>query len=176
MSIVTKPEYIFRASPNYEPRVQPIQFVILHGTWMDSDEAALARLTDPQSKVSCHYYIDYQGNLIQLVADDMVAWHAGKSHWGDIEGLNAHSLGIEIANPGDGSGEGAPLVDQVRPYTPAQYDTLRQLLNYLMHKHNVLPENVLGHSDIAPGRKTDPGDHFDWNELAALGIEKPRHS
>lgn len=174
--VAKKPACTYMASPNWEEREHAIQFIILHGTWMDDDAAALARLTDSGAKVSCHYYIDYQANLIQLVADDKVAWHAGKSCWGDIEGLNAHSIGIEIANPGDGTGEGAAAVAQITPYTTAQYNTLIKVLNYLMKHYNIPPENVLGHSDIAPQRKTDPGHHFDWAKLASLNIEKPRRS
>ena len=151
-------------SPNHEPRVQPVKFIIIHGTWMDDDQAALARLCDPVAKVSCHYMIDRQGKLYQLVADDQVAWHAGQSAWGLDTSLNAHSIGIEIGNSGETSGEA---------YNEAQYQTLETLLAELLKRHNLKPVAVLGHSDIAPHRKDDPGRHFNWQRLEAKGLAQP---
>lgn len=153
-------------SPNFAPRREDVGFIILHGTWMADDKSALSRLCDPAAEVSCHYYIDGGGNLLQLVKDTECAWHAGISAWKDIESLNQHSIGIEIANPGE---------DRKRPYTPAQYETLEVLLESLIKKHHIKPENVVGHSDIAPWRKTDPGKHFDWSRLEEKGLAGKWH-
>mgnify|MGYP001463408265 CR=1 FL=1 len=146
----------WRQSPNFDQRLVPVRYIVLHGTWMDDDEEALTRLCDPQAKVSCHYFIGKEGELYQLVKEKNIAWHAGVSEWGDIDGLNAHSIGIEISNPGEGKG-----VD----YTQKQYEVLIALLKDLMARHDIHSEHILGHSDISPGRKTDPGFHFDWGVL-----------
>lgn len=148
-------------SPNHAPRVEPIKYIILHGTWMDDDTAALARLCDPAAEVSCHYFITRSGELLHLVAENCVAWHAGKSSWQGDEMLNKNSIGIEISNPG---------VDKGVPYTPAQYATLLALVRNISTRHAISPKHVLGHSDIAPGRKDDPGPHFDWNILVKAGV------
>ena len=148
-------------SPNFANRHEKIEYIILHGTWMTDDKSALKRLCDPVAEVSCHYYIDYSGNLLQLVKDSDCAWHAGRSAWKDIESLNQHSIGIEIANPGE---------DARRPYLETQYQTLEALLKKLIKEHQIKPEDVIGHSDIAPWRKTDPGKHFDWHLLEKKGL------
>jgi N-acetylmuramoyl-L-alanine amidase len=148
-----------------------VRFVVIHGTWMADDRAALDRLTDEASEVSAHYLITRAGELIQMVSEDDTAWHAGKSSWQGVEGLNAHSIGIELGNRGDGGGEGASPVSEVEPYTEAQYATLITLLRNIMARHPaVTPANVLGHSEISPGRKTDPGAHFDWARLVKAGV------
>ncbi len=151
-------------SPNFAPRTEPIRYVIVHGTWMDDDASALQRLCDTQAEVSCHYMITYDAETIQLVKDDDVAWHAGKSQWGDLESLNKHSIGIEISYQGEASNE---------PYLEAQYEALEALLTDLLHRHRIPPEKVLGHSDIAPHRKDDPGRHFDWVRLERKGLAAP---
>jgi N-acetylmuramoyl-L-alanine amidase len=148
-------------SPNYGTNRLTTDFVIIHGTWMENDADALARLCDPATEVSCHYYIDYAGNLLQLVDEAHVAWHAGVSRWGQLEKLNLHSIGIEIANPGIGKNT---------PYTEAQYETLLALLADVCERHKISPQHVLGHEDIAPNRKDDPGPHFNWQRLRAAGL------
>lgn len=155
-------------SPNHEPRQHPIGYVILHGTWMADDQAALDRLCDPLAKVSCHYFITKSGEIYQLVRDEHVAWHAGVSAWAHLTGLNKYSLGIEISNPGEATGT---------PYNEAQYKALEQLLRQLLKHHRIPPTHVLAHSDIAPERKDDPGIYFDWQRLVDKGLAaawKPR--
>ena len=151
-------------SPNHAPRTEPIQYIILHGTWMDDDTSALERLCDPKAEVSCHYLITYKAETLQLVKDDNIAWHAGKSQWGDLIGLNKHSIGIEVSYQGE---------DCHCPYLETQYTALERLLTDLMTQYNIPPQNVLGHSDIAPDRKNDPGKHFDWARLEKLGLASP---
>lgn len=151
-------------SPNFAPRTDPIRYVILHGTWMDDDAAALARLCDKTAEVSCHYLITYDAETLQLVKDDHVAWHAGVSQWGDVVSLNKHSIGIEISYQGEQSCE---------PYREAQYQALEALLADVLQRHNIPPQNVLGHSDIAPQRKNDPGRYFDWARLERAGLAAP---
>lgn len=142
-------------SPNYDARKAiPIDFIVIHGTWMQSANDALSRLCDPESKVSCHYFIDETGNIIQLVDDQYRAWHAGISHWRGITDMNACSLGIELQNNGDA------------PYQAQQIDALIQLCKKLQAHYNIPHSALLGHSDIAPDRKDDPGVYFPWAALA----------
>ena len=171
----------WRPSPNFRARkpAEQLIFVVVHGTWMTDDEAALARLTDPASEVSAHYYLARDGALTQLVREAEVAWHAGTSQWhdpefGQLEGLNGWSLGVEIGNAGPFP-HGAPSVADeaavpdwglAEPYVDAQYATLRALLADVMARHPAItPTRVLPHSAVAPGRKSDPGGHFDWQRL-----------
>lgn len=163
MSAEATLNFVEYASPNREARTLPVRFIILHGTWMASDREALARLCDPESKVSCHYFIDQQGALYRLVEEDYVAWHAGQSVWEDIQSLNGHSIGIEISHPGP---------SDPRPYHEAQYQTLEILLEDICQRYSIKPECVLGHSDIAPGRKDDPGPFLDWQRLVDKGLAK----
>lgn len=172
-------------SPSYRARRldERLEFVILHGTWMQGDEGALARLTDPLAEVSCHYYITRAGEILQLVSEADVAWHAGKSQaetsdGGIIDGVNGWSLGIEMANSGPFL-NGTPTPDEeanpdwskVEPYTLAQYGALVDLLRDIMQRHTgIVPERVLGHDAVSPGRKSDPGVHFDWEYLMAAGV------
>jgi N-acetylmuramoyl-L-alanine amidase len=149
--------------------------IVLHATYMASDEAALQRLCDHATEVSCHYYVARDGSITQLVADDDVAWHAGQSRWvfpdgAEVEGLNGHSIGVEIGNAGpfgilypDGPPkelEQAPDWTQAEPFTEAVLASLTALLRDLLHRHGLGPEAVVGHDQLAPGRKTDPGPHF----------------
>lgn len=162
---------------------EAIRYVIVHGTWMVDDDEALARLCDPVVGVSAHYYITRDGGVVQVVPESRVAYHAGKSFWEDPEkgalnGLNAWSLGIEIGNAGPF--ENAPTPEQEKdvsdwskaePYTEAQYQALVALLRDIMARNpQVVAERVLGHEDIAPGRKIDPGPHFDWQRLVEAGV------
>lgn len=170
-------------SPNHRERTtdERLRYVILHGTWMADDEAALARLTDPVAGVSCHYLITHDGDLVQLVDESRVAFHAGQSTWEGTNGLNGYSLGIELGNAGPfatpptPAQEACPDWAAAKPYTEAQYATLIHLLADIIARHpHITPTHVLGHSEVSPGRKSDPGPHFDWNRLAAAGVAIPR--
>lgn len=151
-------------SPNYGERKDGVKpsYLILHYTNMDSAAEALTRLCDPESAVSAHYTIDEDGAVYRHVDEDKRAWHAGRSYWRGITDMNSHSVGIELVNPGHSHG--------YRDFPLAQIDALRELAQDIMARHAVPPENVLGHSDIAPGRKIDPGHKFPWRSLAVQGV------
>ena len=158
----------FHASPNFSPRDADVKFIVLHGTWMSDDAEVVQRLCDADAEVSCHYFIDFNANLHQFVKEEDSAWHAGVSCWQGIEGINKHSIGIEVSNLGEEAGV---------PYTEAQYTALIVLLKDLLARYNLPPEAVIGHSDIAPNRKNDPGAHFDWKILEEAGVAaKPKLS
>jgi len=146
-------------SPNFGSRSEgtDIEFIILHYTAM-STENSLERLCDPVYEVSCHYLIDPSGICYQLVDDNKRAWHAGKSYWRGYVDLNSRSLGIELVNSGNEN------------YPEAQMKSLIRLLKYLIRSFKLNPKNVLGHSDIAPSRKLDPGKWFNWKKLSANGV------
>ena len=146
-------------SPNFGSRSEgtDIEFIILHYTAM-STENSLERLCDPVYEVSCHYLIDPSGICYQLVDDSKRAWHAGKSYWRGYVDLNSRSLGIELVNSGNEN------------YPEAQMKSLIRLLRYLIGSFKLNPKNVLGHSDIAPSRKLDPGKWFNWKKLSANGV------
>ena len=129
---------------------------------MKSDKLAINKLTSFNSNVSCHYYITRKGKLIQIVPDLYVAWHAGKSSWKNIKSLNRYSIGIEIQNPGH--------ENFYEKFSIKQMNSLKKLLKILITKYKINLKNVLGHSDIAPNRKKDPGEKFPWKELAKLKI------
>ena len=151
-------------SPNFDERAGGIQpgFIILHYTGMPTETLALKRLCDPAAKVSAHYFIRDKGEIIQLVEDSKRAWHAGVSYWDGITDINAHSIGIEIANPGHEFG--------YRPFPDAQIASVITLCQALMQRYGIAAHHVLGHSDIAPERKDDPGELFPWESLAAQGV------
>lgn len=133
--------------------------VVLHYTAMESAEAALARLCDPTppeglSPVSCHYLISELGEIWQMVDEQDRAWHAGVGAWGPVRDVNSHSVGIELANRGD------------HPFSEPQMDALERVLDGIMGRWSIPPARVIGHSDMAPGRKADPGVRFDWQRLA----------
>jgi len=153
-----------RASPNHDGRgaAMRIDMLVLHYTGMTSAAAALERLCDAAARVSAHYLVEEDGVLWRLVAEDRRAWHAGISHWQGESDLNAVSLGIEIVNPGHEWG--------YRPFPPPQMDTVERLCLDLLRRHPIPPWRVVGHSDIAPDRKTDPGELFDWPRLARSGV------
>ena len=152
-----------RPSPNRDARpVGPVDILILHYTGMRTAEAALDRLCDPDAKVSAHYLIDEAGLVVSLVPEAERAWHAGISHWRGHERLNDRSIGIEIVNPGHEFG--------YRPFTPAQYGALVPLARAILERWPIPARNVVGHSDVAPERKDDPGELFDWPRLATAGI------
>lgn len=145
-------------SPNYDSRDNsPIEYIILHYTEI-SLEDAISKLCNKESKVSTHYVICANGEIEQLVDDEHRAWHAGESYWQGKEGLNKYSIGIEIDNLGN------------TPFSDKQMQSCVSLCKHLMQKYDIKRENVLGHSDIAPRRKIDPGIYFDWAYLAKHGI------
>lgn len=153
---------ILQLSPNHSERLEPISLIILHYTGMPSGAEALARLCDPASQVSAHYLIEEDGSLYQLVADNRRAWHAGISSWQGERDVNSISIGIELVNPGHEFG--------YRPFPKIQMECLTQVLTELCARHNITPCNVIGHSDVAPERKQDPGELFDWAWLAQAGF------
>ena len=153
-----------RPSPNREPRPDgaAIDILVLHYTGMRTAEEALERMCDPASKVSAHYCIDETGTITRLVPEDQCAWHAGQSWWRGYQNVNARSIGIELANPGHEFG--------YMPFPAIQMTALILLSSAVTRRHNIPRRNVVGHSDIAPSRKQDPGELFDWKRLAAAGI------
>lgn len=144
------------ASPNFNER-RP-NFVILHHTTNDAADVALRTLTDPVREVSAHYLIARDGTLYQLVDERHRAWHAGQSYWGGVTDLNSSSIGIELDNNGS------------EPFPQAQIDTLLALLADLRTRYRIPAANILGHADVAPGRKVDPSAHFPWRTLAQHGF------
>lgn len=160
MTIVDTP------SPNFNERKLPISMIVLHYTGMIDAQAALGRLCDPLAEVSAHYLVDEDGTVHRLVAEDKRAWHAGKSRWRGIEDVNSASIGIEIVNPGHELG--------YRPFSEEQIDALVPLVARIKETHGITRGNVVGHSDIAPARKQDPGELFPWHRLARLRLALPR--
>ena len=152
-----------RPSPNHGPRRTgaPVDMLIIHYTGMPSAQAALDRLCDPASEVSAHYLIDEDGAVWQLVPEDRRAWHAGKSFWAGETDINSRSIGIELANPGHGP--------DYHPFPDAQMTVLERLCRDIQARFPMPSRFVLAHSDIAPGRKQDPGELFDWRRLAESG-------
>jgi N-acetylmuramoyl-L-alanine amidase len=159
-------EIIDSPSPNFDERLLPVTMLVLHYTGMPDFAGALARLKDPEAKVSAHYLVAEDGQILRLVPEEKRAWHAGKSWWRGVEDVNSASVGIEIVNPGHEFG--------YRPFPEQQVDALLPLVADIMKRHGIRPVNVLGHSDIAPTRKEDPGELFPWARLARLGLAMPR--
>jgi len=153
-------------SPNFDERDQPISIVVLHYTGMATGEAAIERLRDPEARVSAHYLIAEDGQVLRMVAEEHRAWHAGVSYWRGLHHVNGASIGIEIVNPGHEFG--------YRPFTAQQMESLVPLLAGIVRRHGVPRANVVGHSDIAPARKQDPGELFDWALLASHGLAVAR--
>lgn len=153
------------ASPNWNERRLPVSMVVLHYTGMESADAALARMCDPAAEVSAHYMIDEDGTVTRLVPEECRAWHAGRSYWRGITDINSASVGIELVNPGHEFG--------YRPFPEAQIEALVPLLAEIVDRHDVPRANVVGHSDVAPARKQDPGELFDWERLAEYGLVLP---
>ena len=151
-------------SPNVEPRQNGLKpdMLLLHYTGMDSAEAALDWLTREESGVSCHYLVDAEGRIAQMVPESERAWHAGQSLWQGETDINSCSIGIEIHNPGH---------DFDYPDFPdAEMRAVEALCRDILSRHAIPPHRVLAHSDVAPGRKRDPGEKFDWQRLARAGI------
>lgn len=153
-------------SPNFGERTLPVTMIVLHYTGMVDAASAIARLTDPASQVSAHYLIDEDGTIHRMVAEDKRAWHAGRAHWRGITDINSASVGIELVNPGHEWG--------YRAFPDAQIDALIPLVHAIKDRHQITRGNVVGHSDIAPIRKQDPGELFPWNRLARLRLALPR--
>ena len=147
-------------SPNFGERRDGAipDMVVLHYTAMDSATAALERLSAPEAEVSAHYLISETGEVFSLVAEEMRAWHAGAGQWGSVTDVNSRSIGIEIANTG------------FAPFPEPQMVALEGLLQDIMRRWAIQPERIIGHSDMAPGRKIDPGLRFDWQRLALGGL------
>lgn len=152
-------------SPNFDPKkrkTNQIKFLILHYTGMKTEKAAINRLTDIKSRVSAHYLIKQNGEIITLVPDLYTAWHAGKSVWKNYTSLNKDSIGIEIVNPGHDI--------NYKKFSKIQLAALVRLSKFLIKKYRINLKNILGHSDIAPERKKDPGEKFPWKLLSKKKI------
>ena len=149
-------------SPNFDERALPVSLLVLHYTGMPDAQSAIAWMANPDSKVSAHYVVMEDGNIIRMVDESKRAWHAGQSFWRGISDVNSASIGIEIVNPGHEWG--------YRPFTEAQMNALIPLLAEIKVRHDIPRANIVGHSDIAPARKEDPGELFDWDALAAIHL------
>ena len=155
------PKISLNYSPNFSTTKRPkkkIKFIIIHYTGMSNELSALNRLCDIKSKVSAHYFIKKNGSVLNLVPPLYEAWHAGKSSWKGLKSLNKYSLGIEIQNSGHDN--------KYENFSQKQITSTKKLLKYLIKIYKINSKNVLGHSDIAPDRKKDPGEKFPWKELA----------
>ena len=152
-------------SPNFDFKkrnIKQIKFIIFHYTGMKNESEAINRLTNIQSEVSCHYLIKKNGEIVKLVPDLYTAWHAGKSSWKGFKSLNQNSIGIEITNPGHEFG--------YKKFSKKQISCLLKLSKFLIKKYRISYKNILGHSDIAPERKKDPGEKFPWEYLSKNNI------
>ncbi len=153
---------IFVPSPNIDEREGPVEFLVMHYTGMQDAASAIALLCSPAAKVSAHYVVDEDGTIYCLVPEQKRAWHAGISYWRGRRLLNDASIGIEIVNPGHEWG--------YRAFPEAQMAAVEALSLGILSRHAIPARNVVAHSDIAPNRKQDPGELFDWRRLAAAGI------
>lgn len=151
-------------SPNFGPRRAGMRpdCLILHYTGMETGEAAQAWLCNPVSEVSCHYLVHEDGRIVQMVRESDRAWHAGRGSWKGVSDVNSFSIGIEIVNPG-------PLAG-FPPFSDLQVETVASLGRDICARWDITAERVLAHSDVAPGRKIDPGERFPWDRLAELGL------
>ena len=152
-------------SPNFDLKKRnkkKVKYLIYHYTGMKNDKIAIKKLTSFNSNVSCHYYITKSGKLIQMVPDLYVAWHAGESYWDNDKSINYKSIGIEISNPGHGNG--------YRNFSDNQIKCLIRISKLIIKKYNIDKNKILGHSDIAPSRKIDPGEKFPWKFLNKKNI------
>jgi len=161
MSIKTTLNY----SPNFysfKRKTKEVKFIIFHYTGMKKESVAINRLTNLQSEVGCHYLIKNNGEIITMVPDLYIAWHAGRSSWKNFKSLNKNSIGIEISNPGHQFG--------YKKFSKKQINSLINLSKFLIKKYKISSKNILGHSDIAPDRKKDPGEKFPWEYLSKKKI------
>ena len=154
-------------SPNFNERKLPISILVLHYTGMESAEAARQRLCDPDAEVSAHWLVTESGQVECLVSEEKRAWHAGVGSWNGIADINSASIGVEIVN----GGHNVPLEDgSLPPYPDAQILAVIKLCKEIIDRHGIKSGNIVGHSDIAPERKEDPGEHFPWGGLASAGV------
>lgn len=153
---------IDRASPNFDARTLPVSMIVLHYTGMRTAAEALDRLADPAAKVSAHYVVAEDGVVVRMVDERARAWHAGRAYWRGITDVNSASVGIEIVNPGHEYG--------YRPFPEAQIEGVAALVADVAGRWRVAPAMTVGHSDVAPARKDDPGELFDWPRLARAGL------
>ena len=154
---------VARHSPNQDSRGDvTVDMLVLHYTGMRGADVALTRLCDPQARVSAHYMVDEDGTVYALVPEEMRAWHAGVSYWGGARDINARSIGIELVNPGHEFG--------YRAFPEAQIASLIELAHGILERHKIPAWRVLGHSDVAPARKDDPGELFPWKRFAEADI------
>ena len=163
MSIKTTSNY----SPNFEIKKRKpnqIKFIVFHYTGMKNEFAAIERLTNIKSKVSSHYLIKNNGEIVVMVPDLYIAWHAGISSWKKYKSLNKNSIGIEISNPGHNF--------NYKKFSTKQIQSIKKISKFLIKKYKISENNILGHSDIAPDRKKDPGEKFPWKYLAKFKIGK----
>ena len=153
-----------RVSPNFGPRagVSRPDMIVLHYTGMKTGAAAEAWLCTPESQVSSHYLVHEDGRVVQMVRESDRAWHAGKSSWHGVTDVNSHSVGIEIVNPGHEFG--------YRGFPRRQTAAVIELCTGIIVRNGILPQRILAHSDVAPGRKIDPGEKFPWRKLAEAGV------
>lgn len=152
-------------SPNFSKKkrfIKQIKFIIIHYTGMQSEIESIKRLKNPNFKVSCHYLINRNGKILRMVKDSHIAWHAGKSKWGKYKNLNENSLGIELVNKGHQFG--------YEKFSNKQIKSLISLCKNLKKKFEINDENFLGHSDVAPLRKRDPGEKFPWKKLSNYNL------
>ena len=161
MSINTTLNY----SPNFDKKkrkFKQIKFIIFHYTGMKNEKVAIKRLTNSKSKVSSHYFIKYNGQIITLVPELYISWHAGISSWQNYKSINKHSIGIEISNPGHSY--------KYKKFSKEQIHSILKLTRYLIKKYKIKIKFILGHSDIAPFRKKDPGEKFPWKYLSKKNV------
>ncbi len=154
------PDVVWHPSPNFGPRRDGLtpSLIVLHYTEMAQCPDALDRLCDPETEVSAHYLISEQGDVWQLVKEDQRAWHAGAGAWAGAADVNSRSIGIELSNTGK------------MPFSEPQMQALEALMRGIMARWNIAPEGVIGHSDMTPTRKVDPGTRFDWRRIARQGL------
>lgn len=153
-------------SPNFDERTLPISMLVLHYTGMPDAVSAINWLASSESKVSAHYVVTEDGQVIRMVDESKRAWHAGRAHWRGVDDINSASVGIEIVNPGHEWG--------YRPFPEVQIGALIPLMHDIVKRHCITRGNIVGHSDVAPARKQDPGELFPWGQLARLRLALPR--
>ena len=161
-------DFIDTPSPNFDERSLPVSMIVLHYTGMPDAAGAIQRLTSPEAKVSSHYLVDEDGTVMRLVPEEKRAWHAGASYWRGVSDVNSASVGIEIVNPGHEFG--------YRPFPDEQIAALIPLVAAIKDRHGIGRGDVVGHSDVAPARKEDPGELFPWWELAKRRLALPSPS
>ena len=154
-----------RPSPNFDERAQSVSMIVLHYTGMPDADSAIDRLTSPDARVSAHYVVKEDGEVLQLVDEEKRAWHAGKSYWRGVTDVNSASVGIEIVNPGHEFG--------YRPFPDEQIASVIPLVADIKDRHGIGRGNIVGHSDVAPSRKEDPGELFPWSALAKRRLALP---